>query len=85
VVDVVAVVVVVAAAAVVDAVVVAVAVAVVAVGSGLRVDLIARFVGLPLMFFYARIARIASVSWVAPVLVAGFHLPHNLNIANIQT
>ena len=67
------------------AVVVAAVAAVAAVGSGLRVDLIARFVGLPLMFFYARIARIASVSWVAPVLVAGFHLPHNLNIANIQT
>jgi hypothetical protein len=71
---------------VVVAAVAAVAVAAdVAVGSGLRVDLIARFVGLPLMFFYARIARIASVSWVARVLVAGFHLPHNLNIANIQT
>ena len=66
-------------AAVVAAVAVAVAVDVVSVGSGLRVDLIARFVGLPLMFVYA---RIASVSWVAP---AGFHLPHNLNIANIQT
>ena len=75
---------VVAAAVVAAAVVAAVVVDVVSVGSGPRV--IARFVGLPLMFVYVvLLARIASVSWVAPVLVAGFHLPHNLNIANIQT
>jgi hypothetical protein len=72
--------------------VVAAVAAVAAVAESGRVVLIARFLGLPLMFFYvvALIALVALILIALIVLIvldvlAVFHLPHNLNIANIQT